>query len=182
MIVQQAVLISDTLSSLSILLNTTITPEARLEIVKQSKLLIHDVDFLIKYAIELGNRCPDKRLKDQVILACEYLPNCAQQLRILMNVKMSSVKNNENEDQVINSASQLSEAVGGILYACESAYVKVNSSSGGHFTIGGSVGGQKYSSFKLNKYKDGIVNREHSPIMKNVKKSKYLQEVRAMGA
>ena len=177
---QAATRLSDTLGSLSISFEN-ITPESRLKIVKESKALVFDSDELIKYAMELANICPDKRLREQVVLACERVPSSAQQLRILMNVKMSSGNNKDTEDQLISSASNLSEAVGSVLWACESAYVKVNSSAAYVVTPGTP---SKYSSFRIKKYKNGTVNKEHSPIMKTVTggklKSKHLQEVRAM--
>eukprot|EP00835_Amoeboradix_gromovi_P004771 NODE_394_length_9435_cov_0.160347.p6 type:complete len:145 gc:universal NODE_394_length_9435_cov_0.160347:2417-2851(+) len=140
------------------------TPEQRLKIVQDCKLLIVNCDDLVKYALELAAACPDKRLKEQVELACERIPSIVQQLRILMNVKMSSAKNVDNEHLIISSAMNLSEAVGNVLWACEGAYVKINSKNAS-YTLGSST-------FKV---APNVKMQHVKPRM-----NKFLQEVRQM--
>eukprot|EP00834_Sanchytrium_tribonematis_P004140 NODE_187_length_13529_cov_1.102606.p12 type:complete len:100 gc:universal NODE_187_length_13529_cov_1.102606:10107-9808(-) len=98
-----------------------------------------------------------------------------------MNVKMSSGKDRDTENQVVSSATNLSEAVGSVLWSCESAFVKVNSKKNNYVAVNNVNQTNKYASFKVAKYKNGsTVSKEYSPIMKNKPKSKFLDEVRAM--
>ena len=170
-IVVAAMRVSEILTQLSQTTTlTVISPEQRLHLLEQSKALIGQSDALVKHAMALAQVCPDKRLKDQVLKSCERVPTTAQQLRILINVLMAST-GQKNNNQVISSASNLTEAVGNVLWSCESAFVKV----GKHYTVDSPL--SKYSSFKVAKYKNGIVNKEYnSPVMK----SKFLQELRAL--
>lgn len=162
MIVQVALRMSKTLEELSVSFED-ITPERRLFIVSASKSLVVDGSDLVKYATAMAQVCPDARLKKQIMVAVERIPNVCQQLRILMNVRMSSKE--DTEHQVISSAMNLYEGVSNVLWACESAYVKIRAAK---------IEWNRRMTFTVAVYRNGVMDKGTG------KSSKFLQELRAI--
>ncbi|XP_057297715.1 vinculin-like [Hydractinia symbiolongicarpus] len=106
------------------------------ELIETAKMIAKASTELVKQARQIANKCPDKRMRHDLLLTIDRIPTIATQLKILATVKATMFGANDPQadleatEMLVGCAENLMGSARSVVKDCEAASIKIRSGQG----------------------------------------------------